>query len=412
MRAWRFFASLMLLILLVASFEALPVVRGQSTAQELCAESRNNPVLNDSGGYYTLNTLTGSTFAYNNTFLEPTVVRDAGGFRMWYSGSVGGVFAIYTATSKDGGNWTINTSPVLNSGAYGTWDHGRVLAPSVVYNGTGYMMYFQSNNGTSIHSRSVGVAFSDDGIRWTEYTRNPVLKPGPGMYDSNWIYDASVILLNGTYMMWFAASPSSQAGLEYVNLATSSDGLHWVKYAGNPVFKGAPSEIGTVGHPDVLNLNGTLLMLYGNGYGIRYAVSHNGTSWSPTTNYLVSSTQAYWKSDYVSDPAGIFIGSTLALWYYGSSPIVNQSSPYVEGIGFATCGLLTIPVTSTTTVVSASTLIKPVTTTSTLTLTSTYASTATVTEGAVALPFFEGATVVGAALTVALAFILLRRQFP
>jgi len=366
------FALLVILISLLAPGSSLQVAGGQSAPQELCVENPRNPVLNDTNGYnYT--TPTGDRFAYNNTFQEPTVMRVANQFRMWYAGDVEGIWGIYTAVSNDGANWTADTTPVLSSGPNGTWDYTTLLVPSVVYNGTGYLMYFRASNGTSFHTRSIGVAFSSDGVHWKEYAGNPILRPGPGLYDSNWILAADVVFHNGTYLMWYAASPSTTTYhyAEAINFATSTDGVLWVKYAGNPVFLGASDEWGTVGHPDVLDLNGTFLMLYGNGYGIRYAISQNGTSWSYGGDDLVRSAQAFWKSDFVSDPAGILNGSRLILWYYGNSPVASQSSAYIGGIGLAQCDFVYVRTSITKTITNTETVVNTASFTSTLILTST-----------------------------------------
>lgn len=347
--------------------------------QESCTEHQANPILNDSAGYNTTSSA-GTVFVYNNTYSEPTVVRVSTWLRMWYYGKVDGDWGIYTATSQDGANWTVGRIPALTRGANGSWDSGSVSGPSVLYNGTGYLMYFGGNNGTSIHSQSIGLAFSADGIQWTEYAGNPVLRPGPDGYDSEWIKNANVVLRNGTYWMWYTGQSSSTYRtpggiypLYAINLATSNDGVHWTKYPGNPVFLGAPDQIllgkSVVGHPDVLEANGTLLLLYGDGYSIRYAVSNDGIAWTTTANYLVDSAQADWKSFYTSEPAALINGSRLTLWYYGFSGQTSTSSPYIEGIGLAYCSLLMVPVvvTTTTTAISANTATSLTTTTQSVT---------------------------------------------
>ena len=305
-------------------------------------------------------------FAYNNTYQEPSVLMSTGGLRMWYYGQVGGVWGIYTASSNNGANWTVDRTPALMRGVNGSWDSGSVHGPSsVLYNGTGYTMYFTGNNNTSLQSLSIGVAFSADGVHWKEYSANPVLKPGPDPYDSTWIMNPSVVLRNGTYYMWYTGrsspdfrTPGGIYPFYAINLATSHDGIHWTKYTGNPVFLGAPDQIllgkSVVGHPDVLDVNGTLIMLYGDGDSIRYATSYDGIRWTPTHYDLVNSEQAYWKSGYTSEPSALLNGTRLTLWYYGQSPL-KYSSPYIAGIGLAYCGLVIVPVKATTTVVSTST---------------------------------------------------------
>ena len=407
----RVLALLLLVVVILAPIEVIPLASGQSGPPEFCTENPDNPVLNDSAGY-TYTTPTGQWFTYNNTFQEPTVVRTGSGMRLWYAGYLGGTWGIYTATSKDGGNWTVDRTPVLTSGPNGTWDSAPLMAPSVLYNGTGYMMYFRSS-ASDIYTRSIGLAFSTDGAHWKEYAGNPVLKPGPESYDSNWIYNANVLIRNGTYYMWYTGSaPHPNAPGQYwyydaIDLATSNDGIHWVKNPSNPVFIGAPDQIvyntTTVGHPDVLNVNGTLVMLYGDGYGIRYAVSYDGIDWTPTSQYLVSVVEAYWKSGYVSEPAGLLNGTQLTLWYYGESPIGHPWSPYIEGIGFAYCNLLPVQVRTTTTIMETTTHTTTILTTATQSLT----TTKTVEVASPNLGLYQGMSVGLAFAVVVLAVLLI-----
>lgn len=406
-----------LVFMILVPFEAVRPASSQSQSgpPELCAEHLNNPILNDSAGY-TYTTPTGSWFAYNNTFQEPTVVRTSEGLRLWYAGYHDGVWGIYTATSNDGGNWIINPVPVLTSGQNGTWDSAPLMAPSVLYNGTGYMMYFRSSAG-SVYTSSIGVAFSSDGVRWEEYVNNPVLRPGPASYDSNWIYEASVLLKEGSYYMWYAGSASPQNATngyfyyEAIDLATSSDGLHWSKYQNNPVFVGAVVGNTTVGrHPNVLNINGTLLMFYGDGYGIKYVVSTDGISWSTPSQYLVDVAQAYWKSGWVSQPAALLNGSTLVLWYSGESPVSHPWSPYIGGIGLAYCNLLPVQVRTTTTIVT--TPIYTTTSPTTVIITQYFTATKTTEVNSPDLRIFQGTTIglVSTVGVLAALLVLFRRK--
>ena len=408
-RTEAFLAVLALIVLLLVSFGPTPV-RSQSATPESCTEYPRNPVLNDSAGYVVTYPTTGSFYMYNNTYTEHWVLRTPDGFRMWYAGYVKGVWGIYTAASKDGGNWSVDAIPVLVSGPNGSWDSSYLSAPMVLSNGSGYMMYFRAS-ASNIYTRSIGVAFSPDGVHWTEYADNPVLKPGPGFYDSRWLYHADVVLLNGTYYMWYVGqSPapensSSYYYLEAVDLATSGDGLHWTKYPGNPVFIGALDEISDgatiVGHPDVLAVNGTLVMLYGDGYGIRYAVSHDGIHWSPLGGYLLALGHAPWESDYLGYASAVLNGTQLSLWYYGSST-ETQGAPYLEGIGLAYCSLLIVPTTVTTTTTLVTTSVQTVTSSTTVTYTSTVM--------AQEVPLLEGTTAAASLLAASLLYLLIRKR--
>jgi len=86
---------------------------------------------------------------------------------------------------------------------------------------------------------SIGYAHSIDGIHWKKYAGNPVLKVGPfGSWDQGWIDTPTVCRDYFEYKMWYLGMPSweSPPVNAKIGLATSPDGIHWKKYPGNPVF--------------------------------------------------------------------------------------------------------------------------------------------------------------------------------
>src|SRR3954467_3605865 len=72
---------------------------------------------------------------------------------------------------------------------------------------------------------------------WTEYEGNPVFVKGEKSWDDGIIVGHSVIKSGNTYKMWYSGAhdildPKS------IGYATSTDGIHWTRYSGNPVFEG------------------------------------------------------------------------------------------------------------------------------------------------------------------------------
>ena len=94
-------------------------------------------------------------------------------------------------------------------------------------------MYYTGMTNTS--PASIGVAFSKDMVHWQKYQGNPVLTPGPGAYDNVSVKLASVIYQPPLYKMWYVGR--YQGNYSYsIGYTTSTDGIHWTKYAGNPVI--------------------------------------------------------------------------------------------------------------------------------------------------------------------------------
>jgi len=330
--------------------------------------------------------------------------------------------AIYRGTSTDGADWTISPTPVLRTGPSGSWDASTVFSPSVVWNGTGYMMYYVGDGAVNSSTypanvRQIGVAFSSDGISWTKYAGNPVITHGPAWYDSRFTRGPSVIFDDGMYKMWYYGT----AQLNYnaaasIDLATSSDGVHWTKYPNNPVFLGFRYSDNTTSsdYPSVVKVNGTYLMAF-SGYSadIGYATSADGINWSFDNQTNVLLTTSGWHTGFIDEPSILIDGGRVLLWYDGIDAS-NRTSPYISGVGFASCGVLITTPPVTVTSVSTSTATSFVTTTSVVTSTSTSTSiiysaqtlTQIVNPNA---PLFEVATagVVGFAAAIAVAVVLI-----
>jgi predicted GH43/DUF377 family glycosyl hydrolase len=397
---------------------ALPAATSYSASlRQICADIGANPVLQDSGWHPGNPGPPG----YNVRYFESSVVKQGNTFAIYVGEIVNNTGGIFRGTSSNGVNWTMSSSPVITKGNNGSWDSQGVLFPNVVWNGTGYLMYYVGDGVTTsatfpANFRQIGVAFSADGVHWSKYAGNPVITHGPGSYDARYTRGPSVIFDNGTYKMWYAgtsAISSTTPLVTTIDYATSADGKHWTKFSGNPVFKGFNESNSTFAFwPSVVKANGTFLMAFGDGFqNIGFASSSNGISWRFDNNSNILLTWAEWHNGYVSNPSLLLDGQQLRLWYYGIDNS-NQSLPHKEGVGFATCGILVaqhpVTTTSTATVTTTNVLI------STTTVVSEKTTQTTVTTAlSTGVPAFDITTVLlGGLLAVALAALLLSRRRP
>jgi len=140
---------------------------------------------------------------------------------------------IYYATSIDGVAWT-KYGKVLSKGASGSWEQTVIRPQTVIYDGSIYKMWYEGSG--AIAQLKIGYATSSDGITWTKYSGNPVLIPGgDGGWDDWSVSDASVITDGSAFKMWYGAQ-GVQYGTNKIGYAVSSDGITWTKYSGNPVL--------------------------------------------------------------------------------------------------------------------------------------------------------------------------------
>ncbi|GAJ19204.1 unnamed protein product, partial [marine sediment metagenome] len=65
---------------------------------------------------------------------------------------------------------------------------------------------------------------------WKKCPENPVLKPTPGDWDREHVGHPSIVYLDGVFYLYY-----SEARPYAIGLATSPDGIHFTKYAGNPM---------------------------------------------------------------------------------------------------------------------------------------------------------------------------------
>jgi predicted GH43/DUF377 family glycosyl hydrolase len=140
--------------------------------------------------------------------------------------------------------------PVLDVGQPGSWDAWTVDTPAVVLvDGTYYLFYYGQSTSATSDSSSIGVATSDDGLVFERERETPVIAPGPaGAWDERWVESPTVHFdrESGLWRMWY-----SGVGADWVaqiGLATSTNGIHWDKFPGNPVL-GLEHETGRPGEP-------------------------------------------------------------------------------------------------------------------------------------------------------------------
>jgi predicted GH43/DUF377 family glycosyl hydrolase len=192
------------------------------------------------------------------------VLADSGYYKMWYCAVYsGGVGNIWYAVSQNGINWnTIGSSPVLTPGTTGSWDEHFVVPSVVLKENNQYKMYYLGST-RDYGSLSVGLATSIDGIHWVKYS-NPVITPNEQYYSIG----LTDIVQNGNmYLAYFDYTTLNSTGGK-IGLATSTDGLNWVMYSGNPILVSTLAwEGGSIHNPSVIFDNNQYKMVYGNAIG-------------------------------------------------------------------------------------------------------------------------------------------------
>ena len=237
-------------------------------------------------------------------------------------------------------NWEkYQNNPVLKTGDAETWESVVSAIISVVYHDGVYKAWISGADETD--TGRIGYATSEDGIVWTRYENNPVLVPGDaGAWDDTNADHACVLFVDSTFKMWYMAEDESASRIGY---ATSSDGVSWEKYSGNPVL-----NLGTTGtwdeeevmHPIVV-FDGEMYHMWYNGYGQEmqrtgYATSSDGISWNkhPGNPVMTTGVSGSWDDHMLGLMSVIYKDGEFKMWYTAGDG-TDEDSQYFR-IGYAT----------------------------------------------------------------------------
>lgn len=160
---------------------------------------------------------------YEGNKIDPmSVIYEKGIYKMWYGADSYGGCACY-ATSSDGINWTrYSDNPVLRKTS-GSWDNeGAGGQHSVIKVGNKYLMYYKGFGKQNPGSTFYGLAESGDGITWIK--KGKILSPDPTVGDTTIFRNLCAFKLDNYYCIMYTM-------VEYLDLflASSSDGKNWIK---------------------------------------------------------------------------------------------------------------------------------------------------------------------------------------
>ncbi len=264
-------------------------------------------------------------------------------YRMWYDAGNGSVHALGLATSQDGLHWDKDPrNPILLPGP-GEYDSAFIFGPTILRDEFGYRMWYTGMD--SSNSWTICLATSPDGIRWAKYAGNPVMVPGPDWYDGSGVADPCVILDDGVLKMWYTAYNRTTS--YSIGYATSLDGIAWTKHHANPVL--IPSREGadavTVRGPCVLKTSRGYEMWYRGinvNWTICYASSHDGIAWIRVAgNPVLRGSPGDWDAK-VWFPRLLLEDERYSMWYCSDTQdeIGYAYSPVAEGFALLTISAL------------------------------------------------------------------------
>lgn len=156
------------------------------------------------------------------------------------------------------------------------------------------------------------------GASWTRSGSNPLISPALS-WEETAVVEMVVILEDGVFKMWFRGGWNAEA----IGYATSADGIHWTKYAGNPVYGlGGSGEAASVALPEIRKVGSTYYLFaikhpfgIGGTNSLVVATSTDGITWTPQTASI-------------SLPSGKTLWGNRVVWREGSTwKMLNEAGP-------------------------------------------------------------------------------------
>lgn len=296
----------------------------------------------------------------DGTVWNPAVIKDGDTLRMWYTGFDCSVWEspkgkIGYAWSLDGIEWhRFAGNPVLSGEL--SWEASSLYGCAMIKDGDTFKMWYGAGGFPS--STKVGYATSEDGKTWSKHP-DPVLQVGPSPnWDYSMIVPHTVVKEDSIYKMWYWGGKPGfpfESSVPQTGLATSADGINWVKYddpsttvppfsSSDPVLK-----VGNTGEWDELRAIEPMVLPTHSGYemwylgvkppidtaGIQkigYATSTDGITWTKWPTNPIIGTNPVWGYAYYGGTVLKF-NEKYHLWYACFHSTVKDARPQ---IGYAT----------------------------------------------------------------------------
>lgn len=251
----------------------------------------------------------------------PCVIKDGSTYKMWYGGQQnGGSIWIIYCTSTDGETWG-NFQVVVSPGDEGTYDTSQCYDSQVIkVDSTTYKMWYTGYDGSNTH---IIYCDSTDGINWSNHQR--VVAPGDeGTYDTQWAGHSAVILDGSIYKMWYSGATGTSKFLYHI-YCTSSDGINWsghTKVINYNTDSEGSWDSDAIYEPSVVKQNGRYRMWWlardgSNVSRILYSSSTDGTNWDAPVHCIDRNVEGTYDTTRVGGPYPLVDGLNTYIYYHG-----------------------------------------------------------------------------------------------
>lgn len=245
-------------------------------------------------------------------------------------------------TGESQATWKRSPGNPVVTAASGDWSRDFIAPCSLVERCEELWLYTEGSAGGH---EQIGLftASVDDPSRWTPSKHNPVLRIGEEEFDRGGVFDPAVVRFRGQWLMYFSATegdaheyaeqlahgkaPESPVG-EWIGLATSDDGVHFVKHDGPIIDARCPFA---VVHDNRVHL--FFVRVVDGGYRIYLTVSDDGVTFRPVRDVPVLDVgeSGSWDSFSVTTPKVFRDGDRFCMSFAGDQASLDDPT----GIGLA-----------------------------------------------------------------------------
>ncbi|MDR1723074.1 MAG: hypothetical protein LBR84_03940 [Tannerella sp.] len=178
---------------------------------------------------------------WENDINRVAILKKDGEYHLWYTGQARDSSWIGYAISADGIHFTRQSDrPVLSPEL--AWEKVAVMCPHVNWDEQEGLFKMWYSGGEQYEPNAIGYATSTDGLHWKKYEGNPIFSADPAReWEQHKVTACQVIKRETDYLMFYIGFRTEDYA--QIGMAKSPDGISgWVRYGENPIIFPTPDE--------------------------------------------------------------------------------------------------------------------------------------------------------------------------
>jgi predicted GH43/DUF377 family glycosyl hydrolase len=167
---------------------------------------------------------------------RPVVIKVGDVYRMWYTGQARGKSWIGYASSNDGKTWKRESDkPVLSADK--PWEKVPVMCPHLLFDEEAKLYRMWYSGGEQYEPDAIGLATSKDGLNWVKHGDDPIFKPDPNLpWEKDRVTACQVLQQGDDYVIFYIGFRDKDHA--QIGVARSKDGItDWQRHPANPIIR-------------------------------------------------------------------------------------------------------------------------------------------------------------------------------